>query len=292
MLRSVVVPVVLAVLVLTRPAAANRCNAGITDGPQCACPDFGALLADPNSQLRKNCPADWTPVIYDLTGTYAPDGTSSTMIVRASDLSPCAGLEKQVPLNGQMVVCWAPFNVDGCRVFKVPFNGVCFDVDAFTLGAPCTGECANLEMPILAIGTSGQGAGWRACPPTDPMTSCRSTSSPLGVSDKFRFQTGGFCATYGCGADGQPDADTCQLAWGASYFGFGRQGAPPGEYDWKSGGFKVVLDGNRSRCGAFRDCIGKRNNHWTLTVVGNPASGYQPPCLGPANACNPDACFP
>ena len=282
-----------AVFAVARPAVASRCHAGLTDGPNCVCPDYQALLADPSSTVRQSCPSGWTPVIYDLDGTYAPDGTGSTLLVRAKATSPCAGLEKSVPVKGQLVMCWSPLDADGCRNYKIPFNGMCTAVDSFTLGPPCSSECANLEMPIAAIATSGQASGHRVCPPIDPSMSCRATANMLSsVSEQFAFQLGGFCATYGCDGSNQPDADTCVQAWGASYFGFGRGGAPVGEYDWRSGGFKVVLDVVRGKCGPFRDCLGQHGNPWTLTVVGNPSSSYEPPCAAQGSACEPGACFP
>jgi len=293
--RAVVTVLATVVLALARPAAASRCHAGLTDGANCVCPDYGALLADPSSTVRQSCPSGWTPVIYDLDGTYVPDGTSSTLVVRAKAGTPCSGLVKTVPMKGQLVMCWSPVDGDGCRNYKIPFNGMCLGVDAFTLGSPCSPECANVEMPFAAIATSGQGPGHRVCAPHDPMTSCRATANMLKTtSERFAFQLGGFCATYGCDASEQPDADTCVQAWGASYFGFGRGHTPLGEYDWRSGGFKVILDVVRGKCGTFRDCLGQHDNPWTLTVVANPAPGYEPPCLddsGTSDSCNPGACF-
>jgi hypothetical protein len=145
-------------------------------------------------------------------------------------------------------------------------------------------------MPMTAIASSGQGPGHRVCAPRDPTVSCQATSNVLGA-DLFAFQLGGLCATYACDANNQPTADTCLQTWGASYFGFGRGGAPPGEYDWRSGGFKVVLNTVRGKCGIFRNCLGQHNNPWTVTVVANPASGYEAPCLDQASSCNPSACF-
>lgn len=270
-----------------RIARAARCEAGLTNGAHCTCPDYASLLTDPGFPLMK-CDPGWTPVVYTLGGSFAPDGSTSSATIRGrAKNSPCAGLEKDVPMSGNIVLCWSPVLPNGCREFRSPFNGVCLDIESQPLGLGCTTpECQAVTTGQLAIGTSGS-AAFFACPPTDPATSCRANG--VGTEGLFRFQTGGLCNTFECIA-GQPTPDACETDWGATYWGFRHN--PPGYYDWASGGFKLIVTTRRASCGRLRTCLGTRTNPWTFTTIGNPAPGFLPPCIGgAASACSPAACF-
>ena len=289
MLRSALV-VFGIVAVLAAPAArASRCHSGLTNGPHCQCPDYSTLVNAPGSHVK--CRPGWTPVTYDLDHPFAPEGVSSHMTIRAGDLSQCPNLEKDVPLHGILIGCWSKPLYNGCRKFRVTFNGLCLDADEEPLGAGCNGDCATFTTGQLAIGTAGS-ATFQVCPPLDPNTSCRSTNT--GGGDEFRFQTGGLCDTYDCEAH-QPGTEACAQDWGASYWGFDRVADnPPGSYDWLTGGFRVSVQQRRQTCGKMQGCLGFTTPAWTVVLAANPAAGFTPPCIpnGGGNPCQPSACIP
>src|SRR5262249_1818872 len=156
----------------------------------------------------------------------APDASTSSMTFRAQPGSPCAGLEKKVPMHGQLVGCWGPIDPGGCRSFQLPFYADCLSVDAVPLGDDCPDPaCSEVTTGVLAIGSPGA-AGYRVCPPIDSTISCE--------APRFRAIQGGLCIAYECDGD-LAGANTCQASWGATYWGTQRSDVPPGVYDWLAG---------------------------------------------------------
>jgi hypothetical protein len=276
------------IVLAARPALpSGRCNdTQLAGGLHCACPDIRAQIQ--SSDVF--CPSGFVPVVYDLAKPFQPDGTTSALTIRGSRGSMCPTLERLVGVTGHVVVCWGPPEDGGCRPMVVPYNSFCIDTADEPLGDACAGTCANVSTNIIAIMNAGA-AHFRVCPPSDPATSCRSTSP--GGAELFRFQPGGWCVTDECDG-GAPGPDTCVGGWGATYLGFGHHHTSKGWYDWTSGAFKVDYRGRRPVCGALGECIG-HVGEWTGTLVASPAPGSpnRPPCLTKAgDVCNPGACMP
>ena len=273
--------------------ADSRCADGqLAGGLHCGCPDIVGEINQ--SPPLITCPQGFLPVVYDLGNPFPPDSTTSSFTMEGSVRSQCEGLEKQVGVTGQLVVCWGPED-RGCRQMSVPYNSFCIETEDTKLGTGCAGSCADVSTNIIAIMDAGA-AHFHVCPPApNPTALCRATSN--GGDELFRFQPGGFCVTDECdGASSSADApNACVGAWGATYLGFGNRGAgvPKGWYDWASGAFKVDYRGRRPVCGALGDCLGNRG-HWRGTFVAtpSPASPNPPPCLTKAgDTCNPSACM-
>ena len=270
--------------------ADSRCADGqLAGGLHCGCPDIVGEI-NQNPPLI-TCPQGFVPVVYDLGNPFPPDSTTSSFTMEGSVRSKCPGLEKNVGVTGQLVVCWGPED-RGCRQMSVPYNSFCIETEDTTLGAGCDASCANVSTNIVAIMDAGA-AHFHVCPPSaNPSAPCRATSN--GGEELFRFQPGGFCVTDECDGASSPGPNACVGAWGATYLGFGGHGTPKGWYDWASGAFKVNYRGRRPVCGALGDCLGN-TGHWTGTFVATPSptSPNLPPCLTKAgDTCNPSACAP
>src|SRR3989442_843894 len=120
----------------TTLAYAARCQSqiGFTGGLHCGL-DSDPSPAHPTQacteaaianleNLPLTCEQGWRTVIYDLDQPWpvAP-AQRSRVIIRASKVSPCAGMaDKSVPITGFAVGCWSPPDDRGCRTVKF-FNG-------------------------------------------------------------------------------------------------------------------------------------------------------------------------
>jgi hypothetical protein len=193
----------------------------------------------------------------------------------------------QSTLRGSVLGCWGPRDSNGCRHMKMADDGACFVIDEVpTSPSHMTG--------LVAVANAG--ASLRVCGPMDQAKSCRGTRTG-GYDENVRFWWGGFCATAGC-TGSSIDADACNAAWGATYFGYRHYGGPDDGvvpdnwYDWHSGQWKIVSNKSHTNCGAVQSCLGRRRRAYTIQAVLHPAAGYKPPCLGPGDPCSPAECFP
>jgi hypothetical protein len=298
--RLAIVTLAAATVAIPQVARANRCSSGtLSGGAHCGCPDPAELVARCNDVSEAgHPPGTWTAVVYDLDKTFPPDGTTSFVTVRAHPKSPCAAMgggsgEKTVPITGGYVVgCWSEPDQNGCRTVHVLNDAsMCLEIASTPFGPGCsTPECDAVETGQTAISNAGA-ADRFVCPPIDPATSCRSTRRQ--DEELFRLWVGGLCATNSCEA-GQVGANTCTSHWGATQWGYNRghsKDLGPGWYDWQSGAFKIGYVGRRNSCGTFADCLGK--DRWDQVLVGTPAAGYSPPCLGnESGVCDAAGCVP
>ncbi len=279
------------------------------------------------------CAPGDTAAIYDL-GQAFPDngvpadqgvvGTTSFMTIRAGPASPCAHMVDtvdpkpcpdpqecpgsstqpegalKVPVAGYIVGCWSPPDHQGCRTLALYTKSFCLHAQHELLGSGCAQgpggvDCANVSTEQIGVDVPGA-KNRRLCPPTDPTTSCRGTHGNQGPG--LRFWIGGVCATNNCAGPGTApavDANTCDVAWGATKLGYNHPADKginqPGWYDWKTGAFKVDLSSPKPSCGALGDCLGVHAGQpWDLRLVAVPRAGQHPPCVG--GACDAPACFP
>jgi hypothetical protein len=279
------------VMALAHPLAsqANRCKSGISvsSGLHCQCPDFAALLADPTAHTH--CPPGWTPILYNIDPNvpFIRDGSVSYATTYGEDNTQCSGLSHTSPLRGQVVGCWGPVEKSGCRHMKMADDGACLSIDEVPTSPSTT-------TGIVAVANAG--ASLRVCPPIDSNTSCRATKGG-GTDDNVRFWWGGFCATDGCTGT-TINADACNAAWGATYFGYNHYRGPDvvpvasNWYDWSSGQWKILSNNSHINCGDVLQCLGNRRRAYTMQAVLVPAPGYQPPCLPSGDPCKPSTCSP